>query len=109
MPNLFPKLVKKNANLRLFSRGVQLKSIVSVHDVARFIIFCLTYKRVNQIFNVVSQNLTTFTIANMCKKFNKKTKLILTNDEIPNPSYSMSSNKNKKNRFSDLKYFIKTF
>ena len=73
MPNLFPKLVKKNANLRLFSRGVQLKSIVSVHDVARFIIFCLTYKRVNQIFNVVSQNLTTFTIANMCKKFNKKT------------------------------------
>ena len=71
------------------------------------LLFCLTYKRVNQIFNVVSQNLTTFTIANILKKFNKKTKLILTS-EIPNPGYSMSSNKIKKTGFR-FKVFYKDF
>lgn len=108
MPNLFPKLVKKNKNLRLFSKGVQLKSIVSVHDVARFIIFCLNYKINNQIFNVVSQNLRTSTIARMCRKFNKKTKLIFTNDQIPNPGYSMSSKKIKKTGFR-FKLFYNDF
>tara|TARA_B100001093_G_C26840437_1_gene1020311 strand:+ start:160 stop:1062 length:903 start_codon:yes stop_codon:yes gene_type:complete len=108
MPNLFPKLVKKNQNLKLFSNGIQLKSIVSVNDVARCMLFCCGYNRVNQIFNVVSENLTTFKIANMCKRFNKKVKLILTDDLIPNPGYSMSSKKIKRTGFK-FKFLYKNF
>ena len=93
MPNLFPKLAKKKLPLKLFSNGSQLKSIISHYDVARFMLFSINLKKKNQIYNVVSQNLTVLKIAMICKDFIPNLKIMLTNDPIPNPGYSMCSNK----------------
>ena len=38
LPNLFPLRAKKNLDLKLFSKGVQIKSIISVKDVANAMI-----------------------------------------------------------------------
>ena len=32
-------------------------------------------------------------VANLCKKFNPKIKILKTNDKVPNPGYSLSNEK----------------
>ena len=112
LPNLFPLRAKKNLDLKLFSRGVQIKSIVSVEDVARAMIFVKKNSFRGQIFNLVSEHLTVKKIGQLCKKFNKNIRLIMTKDKIPYEGYFIDCSKIIRNgfRFKDhYKKFAQNF
>jgi len=103
VPNLFSKITAENGTIKLFGKGVQLKSLVSIIDVAR----CFKYMEENnkikkEIFHVSKDNLTIKEIALKCKKINPKVKIIETNDEIPNKGYTIDSKKLKKTGFNFL-------
>ena len=108
LPNLFPLRAKKNFNLKLFSKGMQIKSIISVKDVANSMIYLTKKKHKNEIYHLVSQHLTVKQIGQICKKLNNKIQLIPTNDKIPYPGYFMNSDKIIKTKFK-YKYFYKDF
>lgn len=99
VPNLFAKRAKKNYSLKLFAGGIQVKSIVSVRDVANAFLFFSSYLINNQIFNVSSENLKIIDMAKMCIKYRPKTRMIKTNHEIPNLGYRMNNAKIQKFNF----------
>ena len=112
LPNLFPLRAKNNLDLKLFSSGIQIKSIISVKDVARAMFFLSKKKFKNKLFNLVSEHLTVKEIGNLCKKYNNKIKLIPTNDKIPYEGYYMNCSKIKKTGFKfkhNYKDFVKSF
>ncbi len=103
MTNLFSKITSENGKLYLFGSGKQLKSIVSVLDVARCLHFTGENNQINkEIFNCVNENLTVKEIGKICKKINKNIDLNLTDDEIPNLGYSLSNKKIKNHGFKFL-------
>ena len=94
MPNLFSKIASQNGNLKLYSGGRQVKSLVSLFDVAR----CFKYMEEkdnlsSETFNLTKETITVKEVANICKKYNHKIKLRETNDEIPNLGFSLSNKK----------------
>ncbi len=112
LPNLFPVRAKKNLNLMLFSGGVQIKSIVSVKDVVKAMLFLTKNQFRGQIFNLVSEHLTVKKIGKICQKFNKKIKLIKTKDKIPYEGYFINCLKIKKAGFKfrhNYKEFVRNF
>jgi nucleoside-diphosphate-sugar epimerase/2-polyprenyl-3-methyl-5-hydroxy-6-metoxy-1,4-benzoquinol methylase/quercetin dioxygenase-like cupin family protein len=103
VPNLFSKITAENGTIRLFGKGVQLKSLVSLIDVVRCFKFMEENNKVNkEIFHISKENLTIKDIALKCKKINPKVKIIETNDEIPNKGYTIDSKKIKKTGFNFL-------
>lgn len=92
LPNLFPLRVKNNLDLKLFSKGIQIKAIISVNDVVNAMVF-LSSKKKKGLYHLVSEHLTVKKIATICKNFNPKTNLILTNDPIPYQGYYMNCQK----------------
>ena len=103
VPNLFSKIASTNGTIKLFRKGVQLKSLVSLTDVARCFKFMEEQKNINkEIFNIVNENLTIKEIAYKCKKINPKVNIIETNDEIPNLGYTLNNKKIKKTGFKFL-------
>ena len=112
LPNLFVVRAKQNLNLNLFSGGVQIKSIVSVNDVARAMILLSKKKFKNEIYHFVSEHLTVKEIGKICQKYNKKIKLILTNEKIPYRGYYMDNSKILKTGFKfnyNYKKFVKKY
>ena len=112
LPNLFPLRAKKGLDLMLFSGGVQIKSIVSVKDVAAAMLFVMKKRFKGQIFNLVSEHLRVKKIGELCQKFNKKIKLIKTKDKIPYEGYYVNCSKIIKSGFkfkNDYKKFVKDF
>ena len=100
MPNLFSKITSEDGEIKLFSNGNQLKSLVSVYDVAR----CFEYvgekdNITKATYNCVNESLTVKEVAEICKKINKKINLINTPDTVPNKGYSLSNNKLLKEGF----------
>lgn len=103
VPNLFSKITAENGTIKLFGKGVQLKSLVSLIDVARCFKYVEENNKVNkEIFHISKENLTIKDIALKCKKINPKVRIIETNDEIPNKGYTIDSKKIKKTGFSFL-------
>ena len=103
VPNLFSKITAENGTIRLFGKGVQLKSLVSLIDVVRAFKYVEENDKINkEIFHVSKENLTVKDIALKCKKINPKVKIIETDDEIPNNGYTINSNKIKKTGFKFL-------
>ena len=84
MPNLFSKIASQNGTIKLFSGGVQLKSLVPLIDVARCIKFMAENKIQNEIFHLSKENMTVKEVAMLCKEINPNLTIIETNDEIPN-------------------------
>ena len=62
----------------------------------------------NEIFNVLSEHLSVKKIGKICKSYNKKIKLIPTNDKIPQEGYFMDLSKIKKKGFK-FNYKYKNF
>jgi nucleoside-diphosphate-sugar epimerase/SAM-dependent methyltransferase/dTDP-4-dehydrorhamnose 3,5-epimerase-like enzyme len=94
MPNLFSKITSQNGKIKLFGGGVQLKSLVSVIDVARCFKFVEEKEDFkNGIYNLSKENCTVKDVADICKKINPKLEVISTNDDVPNKGYSMSNKK----------------
>ena len=94
MPNLFSRIASQNGVLKLFSGGVQLKSLVPLIDVARCFKFMAENKNINkETFHCSKESKTVKEVAELCKEFNPKLTLIETDDEIPNLGYTISNKK----------------
>jgi len=108
LPNLFPLRAKKKFDLKLFSDGIQIKSIISVKDVVRAMVFLSKNKYNNEIYHLVSEHFTVREIAEICKSINPKLKLNSTKDKIPYVGYHMNCDKILKKGFK-FKYLYKNF
>lgn len=94
MPNLFSKISSLDGTIKLFSGGVQLKSLVPLIDVARCMKFMAERNDISrEIFHLSKENMTVKDVALLCKEVNPKINLIETNDEIPNLGYTISNKK----------------
>ena len=103
MTNIFSKITASNKEIKLYSGGNQLKSLVSVNDVARCMEFVGENNEIkNEIFNCVNENLTVKQVADICKKVNKHVQIVNTKDSVPNKGYSLSNKKIKNTGFEFL-------
>lgn len=94
MPNLFSKIASQNGTIKLFSGGVQLKSLVPLFDVARCMKFMAERTDIQrETFHLAKENMTVKQVAELCKEINPKLKIIETQDEIPNLGYTISNAK----------------
>ena len=94
MPNLFSKIASQNGTIKLFSGGVQLKSLVPLFDVARCMKFMAERTDIKrEIFHLAKENMTVKQVAELCKEINPKLTLVETQDEIPNLGYTISNAK----------------
>jgi nucleoside-diphosphate-sugar epimerase/SAM-dependent methyltransferase/dTDP-4-dehydrorhamnose 3,5-epimerase-like enzyme len=96
MPNLFSKITSQNGTIKLFSGGVQLKSLVNLIDVVRCMKFVAEKegKYVSrETFHLSNENMTVKEVALLCKKHNDNLNVIETDDEIPNLGYTISNKK----------------
>ena len=94
MPNLFSKIASQDGTLKLFAGGRQIKSLVPLIDVARCFKFIEEKNEIkSETFNLTKETLTVKEVAEICKKYNPKTTLKETNDEIPNLGFSLSNKK----------------
>jgi nucleoside-diphosphate-sugar epimerase/quercetin dioxygenase-like cupin family protein len=94
MPNLFSKITSQNGIIKLFSGGKQLKSLISIIDVVRFMKFAEEKEEIqNEIFHLVNEQTTVKKVAELCKKINPKVRLIATKDATPNLGYTLSNEK----------------
>ena len=107
MPNLFSKLTSQNGTIKLFSGGKQLKSLVNLIDVVRYMKFVEENENINkETFHLVNEQTTVREVAEICKKINPKVNLEVTDDETPNMGYTLSNQKLLKTGFKFL-YNIK--
>jgi nucleoside-diphosphate-sugar epimerase/SAM-dependent methyltransferase len=94
MPNLFSKITSQDDTIKMFSGGVQLKSLVPLIDVARCFKFMSENDNITrEIFHLSKETMTVKEVAEMCKEINPKLNLIETDDEIPNLGYTISNKK----------------
>lgn len=93
MPNLFSKMASQGSNIKMFSGGVQYKSLVNVVDVARCFKFMADSDIENETYHLSNENTTVHEVAELCKKFNPSIELVSTQDPIPNLGYTMSNKK----------------
>jgi len=107
MPNLFSKIASQNGTIKLFSGGVQLKSLVPLIDVARCFKFMAERDDINkEIFHLSKENMTVKEVAELCKEINPNLNLIKTDDEIPNLGYTISNKKLLETGF-EFRYDLK--
>ena len=94
MPNLFSKIASQNGTINLFSGGKQIKSLVSVIDVVRCMKFMEEKDEIkNETFNLAKESVDVKKVAEICKKYNPKISIKVTDDETPNLGYTLSNNK----------------
>jgi len=93
MPNLFSKMASLNEPIKMFSGGVQKKSLVALTDVARCFKFMAESDINNEIFHLSNENSSVKEVAQICKKIKPETELISTDNEIPNLGYTLSNHK----------------
>ena len=103
MPNLFSKIASQDGTLKLFAAGRQVKSLVPLIDVARCFKFMEERDDISsELFNLTKETITVKEVGEICKKYNPKTTLKETNDEIPNLGFSLSNKKVLKTGFKFL-------
>lgn len=94
MPNLFSRIASQNGSIKLFSGGVQLKSLVPLIDVARCFKFMAENDSISrEIFHCSKDSMTVKDVAMICKEFNPSLDITETDDEIPNLGYTISNEK----------------
>ena len=107
MPNLFSRIASQNGTIKLFSGGVQLKSLVPLIDVARCFKFMAERDDISrETFHLSKDNMTVKEVAELCKEINPTLTLIETEDEIPNLGYTISNEKLLKTGF-EFRYDLK--
>jgi nucleoside-diphosphate-sugar epimerase/dTDP-4-dehydrorhamnose 3,5-epimerase-like enzyme/SAM-dependent methyltransferase len=107
MPNLFSKITSQNGTIKLFSGGVQYKSLVALFDVVRAMKFIAESSHNREIYHLSNESVTIKDVANVCKKINPNVTLIETEDEIPNLGYTISNQKIKNTGF-EFRYDLET-
>ena len=111
LPNLFAKMTSQNQTLKLFSGGVQLKSLIGIQDVVRCMKFLMENNDINkEVFNISNENMTIKELSELCQEIKPDINIIETDDKIPNKGYTMSSKKLLKTEFKflyNIKYSLK--
>jgi nucleoside-diphosphate-sugar epimerase len=94
MPNLFSKIASQDGVIKLFAGGRQIKSLVPLVDVARCFKSMEEKEDITaETFNLTKDTVTVKEVAEICKRYNPKTSLVETNDEVPNLGFSLSNKK----------------
>ena len=94
MPNLFSKIASQNGTISLFGGGKQIKSVVPLIDVVRCMKFMEENDKIKkETFNLAKESVTVKQVAEMCKKYNPKISIEVTDDETPNLGYTLSNKK----------------
>ena len=93
LPNLFSSITSQKGNIKLFAGGHQLKSLISVYDVARFMKFVEENNINKEIFHLVKESLSVKDLARICKKIDKNISIIISQEEVPNKGYTLSNKK----------------
>ena len=94
MPNLFAKIASQNGQIKLFGGGKQIKSLVTLADTVRCLMFVGENSEINrEVFHCVNENYTVKEVADICKNINPNLNLVDTDDEIPNLGYTLSNKK----------------
>ena len=108
MGNIFSKITAENGEISLFSSGEQLKSMVSVFDVARAFMFVGENNEINnEILNCVNEHYTIKQAADICKKINKNFLIKNIDKKVTKKGYSLSNKKIKGMGFNFLYNFKK--
>ena len=102
MPNLFSRMASQNSTIKLFSGGIQHKSLIGLIDVARAFKFMGDGDIKNETFHLSNETTTIKEVADICKKHNPLLNIISTDDEIPNLGYTISNKKLLKTGFNFL-------
>lgn len=102
MPNLFSKIASQKGQIKLFSGGIQYKSLVNLIDVARCFKFMAESNIKNETFHLSKENLTVKDVADICKLYQPELSIISTDDEIPNRGYTISNEKLLRTGFTFL-------
>jgi len=106
MPNLFASKASQKDTIKLFSGGVQMKSLVPVLDVARCMKFMEGGDIDKEIFHVSLESMSVKDVAYICKEFVPDLNIVETDDEIPNLGYTISNAKLLETGFQ-FRYNIK--
>jgi nucleoside-diphosphate-sugar epimerase/SAM-dependent methyltransferase len=93
MPNLFSMIASQNGGIKLFSGGVQLKSLVALTDVARCLKFMAESDISREIFHCSNESMTVKDVALVCQGANPSLTITETDDEIPNLGYTICNKK----------------
>ena len=93
MPNLFSKIAAEKGSLKLFSGGIQYKSLVDARDVANCVKFLVDTNISRQIIHCSNENLTVKQVSQICKRFSPNLTITETKDRIPNRGYTLSNEK----------------
>lgn len=93
LPNLFSKKASQNEIIQVFGNGNNVKPLIGINDISRFIEFILKSNYNKEIFNVVKEHKTVREIAEICKFYKKDLKIEFTDDEIPNLGYKLCNKK----------------
>lgn len=92
LPNLFSKRASMGLNLNVFG-GNNYKPLIGINDLAECLSFLSTSNYNKEIFHCVSENRRVIEVANICKKYNDKISIIITDNETPNKGFSLSNQK----------------
>lgn len=93
MPNLFASKAAQKETIKLFSGGVQLKSLVPLLDVVRCMKFMAENDIEKETFHVSLESMSVKEVANICKLYVPDLNIVETEDEIPNLGYTISNAK----------------
>ena len=93
LPNLFSRKTAFNENLSVFGSGSQIKPLVSVFDLVKFINWSLNNDYKNEIVQFVNEHRTVKEIAEICASLNPEISINYTSDETPNDGYYVSNKK----------------
>tara|TARA_E500000178_G_C17038427_1_gene764935 strand:+ start:11753 stop:12676 length:924 start_codon:yes stop_codon:yes gene_type:complete len=94
MPNIFSKIAAEKGEINLHGGGKQLKSLVSVFDVAAALKYTAENNELQkELFHCVSENILVKDVAKICKTIVDEVKINISNEKVPNQGYGLSSKK----------------
>ena len=94
MPNIFSKIAAEKGEINLHGGGKQLKSLVSVFDVAAALKYTAENNELQkELFHCVSENILVKDVARICKTIVDEVKINISNEKVPNQGYGLSSKK----------------
>ena len=100
MANTFSKIAAEKGEITLHGGGNQLKSLVSVFDVASALKYTAENNLIRkEIFHCVSENILVKDVAKLCKSIVDDVTINVSNEKVPNKGYGLSNQKLIKSGF----------
>jgi len=101
MSNFFSKIAAEKGEINLHGGGQQLKSLVSVFDVATALKYTAENNKIKkEVFHCVSENILVKDVAKICKSIEDEVTINNSNEQVPNLGYGLTSKKIIDNGFN---------